>query len=152
MRKIFMASLALTIFALAILLFQMTSCKKSTAQSNCPTAIYPVTGLWEGTYQTNQVMHAPTYASLAIYPDGTIMKRDKVVGTGNDYALTRGTWKLTGSTLQYRDTTLVYSGGATVIETGTLTFSNTGTLTNATWQQISGQSYTGTFQNMKRIN
>jgi len=147
-----MASLAMTTFAAATVLFQMTSCKKSTAQTNCPTATYPVTGLWEGTYQTDQVTHVPTYSSMTIYPDGTMMKRGKVVGTVNDYALTRGTWKLTGNTFEYRDTTLVYSGGSTVIEKGTLTFSNTGTFTNGTWQDISGQSYTGTYQNMKRIN
>jgi hypothetical protein len=152
MKKVFMASLALTLFALSITLFQMTSCKKSNAQTNCPTPTYPVTGLWEGTYQTDQVSHAPTYASLVIYPDGTIIKRNKVVGAANDYALTRGIWKLTGTVFEYRDTTLIYSGGVSVIEKGTLTFSNTGTLTSGTWQDISGQSYTGTFQNVKRIN
>ena len=151
MKKIFLASLALTSFAVSMLLFQMTSCSKSDAQTNCPPATYPITGLWEGTYQTNQVQHAPTYESMAIYPDGTIVRRNKVVGTTNDYAFTRGKWTLTGNIFTYRDTTLFYSGG-TVVETGTLTFNNNGTLTNGTWQNISGQSYTGTFQNVKRIN
>jgi len=151
MKRIFLASLAMTVFALSAALFQMTSCKKSNAQTNCPTPVYPVTGLWEGTYQTDQVSHAATYASLTIYPDGTFMKRNKLVGTANDYALTRGTWALSGSTFTYRDTTLIYSGAA-VVEKGSLTFSNTGTFSNGTWQDISGQSYTGTFQNMKRIN
>jgi hypothetical protein len=116
----------------------------------CPPATYPVAGLWEGTYQTDQISHAPTYASMTIYPDGTITKRNGVVGT-NEYHYTRGRWTLSGNTFQYRDTTLIYSGG-TVIETGTLTFKNDGTFSNATWQNVSGQSYTGTFQNMKRIN
>jgi hypothetical protein len=117
----------------------------------CPTPTYPVTGLWEGTYTTNQVSHPPAYASMMIFPDGTMMKRNKVVGTANEYALTRGRWTLTGNTFQYRDTTILYSGG-TVIETGTLTFKNDGTFSNGTWQNISGQTYTGSFQNMKRIN
>jgi len=151
MKKLFMASLALTTFAASVALFQMTSCKKSVAQTNCPTATYPVTGLWEGTYQTDQVSHAATYTSMAIYPDGTIIRRAKIVGTANDYALTRGTWKLTGSAFEYRDTTLLYSGG-TVVEKGTLTFSNNGTFANGTWQDLTGQSYTGTYQNVKRIN
>jgi len=147
-----MASLALTAFSLSIALFQMTSCKKTKAQNNCPTPSYPITGLWEGTYQTDQVTHAPTYISMAVYPDGTIVRRAKIVGTANDYAFTRGSWKLTGTNFEYKDTTLIYSSGATVIEKGTLTFSNTGTLTNGTWQDLSGQSYTGTYQNVKRIN
>ena len=147
-----MASLALSAFAFSIVLFQMTSCKKATAQIKCPTPTYPVTGLWEGTYQTDQVSHAPTYISFSIYPDGTFMRRSKVVGTTSDYALTRGSWKLTNAAFEYRDTSLIYSSGVTVIEKGTLTFSNTGTLTNGTWQDISGQPYTGTYQNVKRIN
>src|SRR3954462_9205399 len=53
MRKIILASFALTFFAAATIVFQMASCKKSTAQTNCPPAVYPVTGLWEGTYQTD---------------------------------------------------------------------------------------------------
>jgi hypothetical protein len=111
---------------------------------------YPIAGLWEGTYQTNQVIHAPTYASMTIFPDGTIIKRNKVVGI-NEYNLTRGRWTLSGNLFQYRDTTLLYSGG-TVVETGSLTFKNDGTFSNGTWQNISGQTYTGTYQNMKRIN
>ena len=145
-----MASIAMTTFAIAAVLFQMASCKKSEA-GNCPTVTYPVTGLWEGTYQTDQVSHVPTYSSMTIYPDGTIIRRSKVVGTANDFALTRGTWKLTGSTFEYRDTTILYSGGS-VVEKGTLTFNVNGTFTNGTWQNISGQSYTGTYQNTKRIN
>jgi len=154
MKKIFMASVVTMVFALSAALLQMTSCKKANAQTttNCPTATYPVTGVWEGTYQTDQVSHAPTYASFAIYPDGTFIKRCKVVGTAaNDYSITRGAWTLAGTTFQYRDTTLIYSGGY-VVEKGTLTFSNTGTFTNSTWQDVFGQTYTGTFQNMKRIN
>jgi hypothetical protein len=107
MRKIFMISAALTIFALASLLFQMTSCKKTSAQStdNCPPAVYPITGLWEGTYQTDQVN---------------------------------------------QDTSMLPYSGGSIINKAKLTFSNTGTLTDGTWQDLSGQTYTGTFQNMQR--
>ena len=150
MKKILIASLVLTIFSASIILFQLSSCKKADAQTNCPTATYPVSGVWIGTYTTTQVAHAPTYASFIIYPDGVFMKRNKVVGNGTD-AITRGRWTLTGNNFQYRDTTLLYTGG-TVIETGTATFNNDGTMTNATWTNIGSPNYTGAFQNMSRVN
>jgi hypothetical protein len=149
MKKIFMASVTLTTFAAAIALFQITSCKKSNAQTSCPPATYPITGLWEGTYQTDQVTHDPTYNSFAIYPDGTILRRSRVVSS-TEYALFKGTWTLTGNLFQYRDTTVTYSGGY-IINTGSLTFDNTGTLSGGTWQGITTHS-SGTFQNMARIN
>jgi hypothetical protein len=151
MRKIFMISAALTIFALASLLFQMTSCKKTSAQStdNCPPAVYPITGLWEGTYQTDQVNHTPTYCAFIIYPDGTFMKRAQVVSS-TEYELTRGTWKLNGNLFEYQDTSMLPYSGGSIINKAKLTFSNTGTLTDGTWQDLSGQTYTGTFQNMQR--
>lgn len=66
-------------------------------------------------------------------------------------ALSRGRWTLTGNTFQYRDTTILYTGAQT-IDVGTATFNTIGTLTNATWQNISGQTYTGSYQNMTRVN
>jgi len=148
MKKVLMASVVLSVFALALLLVQLASCKKSNA--NCPTPTYPVSGIWQGTYQTDQVSHPATYASLMIYPDGTIFKRNQVVGT-SEFTVSRGRWTMTGNTLQYRDTTILYSGG-TVVETGSLTYSNNGTMSAGTWQNVGGQTYTGSFQNMKRIN
>lgn len=43
-----MASIALTTFALSIALFQMTSCKKASAQPNSPTTC-DVKGIYSGT-------------------------------------------------------------------------------------------------------
>ena len=137
-----MVLIAFTTFGL----FQITGCEKED-----PAPTYPVAGIWIGTYTTNQVTHTPAYASFIIYPDGVFMKRNKVVGNATEFALTRGRWTLTGNTFTYRDTTLLYSG-AQVIETGTATFNNNGTMTNATWQNISGQTYTGNYQNMTRVN
>ena len=151
--------LAATVIAGSLML---TSCKKATAEppSNCPpvvppipcpVAVYPITGLWEGTYQTDQVNHVPTYCSFTIYPNGTFMKKAQVVSS-TEYELTRGTWKLTGSLFEYQDTSLLPYSGGSIINKASLTFSNTGSLTNGTWQDLSGQSYTGTFQNVKRNN
>lgn len=153
MRKLLMASAIFTFFAASLTLFQIASCKKADAQiteTDCPPNTYPITGLWEGTYQTNQVSHAPTYASFTIYPDGSFLRRAKHSGT-TEYAFSKGRWKLTGNTFEYRDTTILYTGGL-VVGAGTATFNNSGTLTNATWQDVSGQPYTGTYQNIKRIN
>lgn len=154
MKKMFLSlSAVCTIFLVMVVSVGTSSCEKETIikdTSTCPTPTYPVTGLWEGTYQTNQVTHVPTYASMTIFPDGTIIRRNKVVGV-NEYTHAKGRWTLSGNTFQYRDTTLIYTGGA-VVETGTLTFKDDGTFSNGTWQNIAGQTYTGTYQNMKRIN
>ncbi|MBZ5855539.1 hypothetical protein [Flavihumibacter profundi] len=153
MKKLFMASLAITTLALSIGLFQITSCTKALADppNSCPVAKYPVTGLWEGTYQTDQVTHNPTYISFIIFPDGTFMKRTKVVGANGEYGLTKGRWTITGNILEYKDTTILYSGGI-VVNQGQLTYDSSGVLTGGRWQDVSGQSYTGTYQTMNRNN
>ncbi|MEI9958360.1 MAG: hypothetical protein WDM90_19110 [Ferruginibacter sp.] len=151
MRNIFVVSISAMVFPLTASLYLMPVHKKEIAQTSTSLPAIPVTGLWEGTYQTDQVEHIPTYASMAIYPDGTIITRNKVVGTKNNFSLSKGRWKLTGNTFTYRDTTIIYSGGY-VIEKGSLTLNNNGTFTNGTWQDLFGQNYTGTFQNMKRVN
>jgi hypothetical protein len=71
MKRIFMASVALTVFALSIVLFQMTSCKKVEAQtvvkndtlyitkidSVCPTSTLSDTALLtQHTWQCNQLI------------------------------------------------------------------------------------------------
>jgi formylmethanofuran dehydrogenase subunit C len=151
MQKLFMASVALIVFATTVMIFQLTSCTKAQAQNtDCPPATYPITGLWEGAYRTDQVSHAPSYMSFTIYPDGSILKKGKVVNS-DGYAYTRGRWTLNGDMFEYRDTTFSYSGG-TVIERGTLKFKDDGTLSAGTWVNISGQTYTGTFETMKRVN
>ena len=146
-----MASVVMTFFAFACILIQMTSCSKSMADEvKCPPATYPITGLWEGTYQTDQVGHPATYVSFAIYPDGTFIRRSKL-SNSDENAYFKGRWQMSGNAFQFRDTTLAYSGGV-IVDAATATFSNDGTLSNATWQDVSGQPYTGTFQNLKRIN
>jgi hypothetical protein len=116
----------------------------------CPPAIRPISGVWTGTYSTNQINHAPASVSFMILPDGFFMKRCNVVGT-TEYSLSKGRWVLSGNTFTYRDTSIAYSGG-TVVNIGTATYNNNGTLSNATWQDIAGQSYTGTYNNVARIN
>jgi hypothetical protein len=154
MKKIFMASLALTCLSVSMLVFQMASCKKAVADPTvcppCPDPKYPVTGLWEGTYQTDQVNHSPTYVGFTVFPDGTFIRRGKIVGK-DEYLLSKGRWQITGNVFQYRDTTILYSGGL-VVNIGTMTYDSTGVMSNAIFEDIYGQSYTGTFQNLKRNN
>ena len=155
-----MASLALSCLAVSILFFQITSCSKAQADptpcptcptcDTIPTPKYPVTGLWEGTYTTDQVSHEPTYTSFAIYSDGSFIKRAKVVGK-NEYALMRGRWTISDNVFTYRDTAILYSGG-TIVNIGTLNFDSSGTMKNGRYQDVEGQSYTGSFPTMKRIN
>ncbi len=152
MKRFFSHPLVFTFLVINLVTVQLSSCEKTETNTtdNCPDPTYPITGLWEGTYTTDQVAHAATYVSFAIYPDGTFLRRSKVTGS-SEYALFKGTWSLSGNNFQFRDTTLVYSGGL-IIDEGYAVFNNTGTLTNATWEDKSGQPYTGAFQNMRRIN
>jgi hypothetical protein len=79
------------------------------------------------------------------------MKKAQVVSS-TEYELTRGSWKLNGNLFEYQDTSILPYSGGSIINKASLTFSNTGTLTNGTWQDLSGQTFTGTYQNMKRNN
>jgi hypothetical protein len=65
MKKILMASFALTVFAVAIILFQISSCKKADAGTPLPCEPLPVcsvVGIYSGTY-TNQNNFTGTFAS-----------------------------------------------------------------------------------------
>jgi hypothetical protein len=164
MKKIAKVSLIGGICILFITQFGISSCSKSPITSTsdtitiikhdttniCPSATYPISGVWIGTYSTSQVNHTPAYVSFIILPDGYFLKRCNVVGT-SEYSLSKGRWSLSGTTFTYRDTSISYSGG-TVVNTGSATYHNNGTLTNATWQDIYGQSYSGTYNNVTRIN
>jgi hypothetical protein len=163
MRTITKLTLLIGICIVFMLQTGMTSCTKNPITNTndtitiikhdttniCP-ATHPISGVWQGTYSTNQVSHPPASVSFMVLPDGFFMKRCNVVGT-TEYSLSKGRWALSGTTFTYRDTSILYSGG-TVVNVGTATYNSTGTLTNFTWQDVSGQSYTGTYNNVARIN
>ena len=72
-----MASLAMSVFAVAVLLFQLTSCKKAIGQTNhdCPPAIYQVEGLYIGTYSVSSKPELGNlYYSFVIFPDGSYIE------------------------------------------------------------------------------
>jgi hypothetical protein len=148
MKKILMGSLVITVFALASLLFQMTSCKKANAQT--PATNYPIQGLWTGTYTVDgSPSLGSQYFSFIIKPDGTMINDTKYLGVQN---LAPGTWTLSGHTLSCTYTN-VYGQSAHigVTETSTATWDETGTLTTGIWQNTSPLSGSGTFT-LTRVN
>lgn len=116
-----------------------------------PVPVKPaIHGLWEGAYITNQVDHAPTYCSFVVFPDGSFIKKSQVTTHTDEFQLTKGSWRLNGDQFEYRDTVLLYSGGI-VIDEGRLTFHENGTMDHGTWKDVSGQSYTGKFLQMRKV-
>jgi hypothetical protein len=125
------------------------SCEKS--ESEIPETEYSLYGLWEGTYMTDQVNHAPTYIAFTFYEDGTLIRRGKAVGLNNSYAIIRGKYSLNRDTIVFRDTTLDYIGGMQVDE-GFLIYNKNGTMSEGVFESIVGNyNYSGTFQNLKKV-
>ena len=146
MKKLLMASLALTTFAASILLFQMTSCKKSNAQT---PQTYSIQGLWIGTYTVDgQPGLGQQYFSFIIKPDGTIINDTK--GANQQY-LSLGTWSLTGDTLSSSFTCVYGPNNIGVTETSKAYFDKTGKLTSGVWKNIPPLNGSGTFT-LSRIN
>jgi hypothetical protein len=98
MKKLFMASLALTTFAASVFLFQMSSCKKAEAQNeNCPPQTHSVKGLWEGSYTIDSEPGLGSqYWNLVIKEDGTMVNETRYTGTQH---FNVGTWTMSGDTL-----------------------------------------------------
>jgi hypothetical protein len=115
--------------------------------------IYHVPGLWEGTYQTDQVSHTPTYTSFTFYPDGSLICKATGVPPAQSVIYTKGSWTLSDNQLTIRDTTIGYT--STVIRTVMFTYDSTKkTLSNGTWQDVIGDDghyYTGTFPSMEKV-
>jgi hypothetical protein len=147
MKKLFMASAALITFAIAMTLFQISSCKKSTAQNS---ATYPIQGLWIGTYTVDgQPGLGEQYFSFIIKPDGTMINDTKF---SNQQHLAPGTWTLSGSTLSCTFTS-VYGipQNIGITETSTATWDNKGKLTTGIWKNVAPLTGSGTFT-LSRVN
>jgi hypothetical protein len=128
-------------FTLLFCLCLAFACKK-----DCATPIYPISGLWEGTY-TVEGTPGSFYYSLIVKPDGRLITE----GTGADGVsyLGVGTWTLTGNEFNYTTKPLHVN----FQQKGTLVFSNDGKLTSGTWQDlVSPSMLRGTFPVMKRVN
>ena len=148
MKKLLMSALVLSAFACSILLVQMTSCKKSNAQT---PVVYSIQGLWTGLYTVDgQPNIGQQYFSFVLKPDGTIINDTKGGGVQN---LCVGSWALTGDTLAC-SYTCVYGVPASigVTQTAKAYFDKTaGKLTSGTWKNLAPSSGTGTFS-LNRVN
>ena len=86
MKKILMASLAMTIFAFSSLLFQLASCKKASGQPDpcpecpsCPEPTYQVAGLYTGTYSVDsKPEQGDLYYSFVVFPNGDLLTKDVI--------------------------------------------------------------------------
>lgn len=153
MKKIFMVSLALTVLAVSIGLFQMTSCTKAIAQTKTDT-IYmcnsSINGLWSGTIQ--DATSVPQPYNLSIKADGTISFEGIAL---NQEHFGVGTWTLTDSILTCNITTLYgLSYNVGIKQTLTAVFNNkTGILSSGKWIDIYPNTATssGTFM-VKKVN
>jgi hypothetical protein len=154
MKKVFIASIVLTFFASSILVFQMTSCTKSTAQATRVDTIYrcvnSITGLWEGTY--NVPSGPPYYFSFSIYPNGKLSyKSEAYYGTLKYNAFADGTWTLTGNQFSFSVTTINYPTGTQQQQLGTATYNSaSGTFTNGSITTSTGSNPAS--WNMTKVN
>jgi len=141
MKKLLQASIILTVFAISIGVFQISSCKKATAQTTSTTSIE---GLWVGTYTVDgQSALGAQYYSFIIKPDGKMIVDSK---WANQQHLSIGTWTLNGNTLSCSFTCVFgISSNVGVVETSTATYDNTGKLTSGIWKNIPPLSGSGTF-------
>jgi len=140
MKKLILSSVVLLTFALALLIFEMSSCKKAVAQTTPASSIL---GLWTGTYKVDGNSGAgEQYFSFIIKPDGTMINDTK--GEGQQH-LSPGTWSLKGDTLSCTFT-CVYGlpSNIGITETSTCIWDKTGKLTMGTWKNVPA-SGSGTF-------
>ena len=139
----------LTTFAVAITIFQMSSCKKADAQPPVTTT-YPIEGLWIGTYTVDaEPGWGDQYFSFIIKPDGTMIADTKL---GDVQHLSPGTWTLNGTTLSC-SFTCVYGTPADIgiVETTTASWDKTGKLTSGHWKNVLPLTGSGTIT-LTRVN
>jgi hypothetical protein len=153
MKKVFMASLAMTAFAVSALLFQLTSCKKVAAGINriCPDPIYPVAGIYIGTYSVDSKPELGNrYYSFVVFPDGSLLTKGAT--EMGDTAYQKGSWLLTSDS--------TFKGTITTFPNPFITqsimgkFSKDGKISNASWQDTNNPwgNLSGNFSVMQRVN
>lgn len=113
------------LIAISILALSQFGCKKDTPS---PT-IYPIQGLWEGTYTVASGL--TYYLSFSIYPDGTLSYKGKAYYYNTPYtAFADGTWTLEGTKFSFSVTTINYPEKVQHKQFGTAIFNSLeGTLT-----------------------
>jgi len=155
MKKILMASLAMTVFAVSALLVQLTSCKKVAAQINnhdCPPPTYPVEGLYIGTYSVDSKPgQGNLYYSFVVFPNGDLLTKD--VTEFGDTVYQKGSWTLLADST-FTGTISTFTTPS-VFQAISGKFSSDGKISNATWHDTYnpyGTDLSGKFSVMQRVN
>lgn len=155
MKKILMASFAMTVFAVSALLLQLTSCQKAISQLNnheCPPPVYPVEGLYIGTYSVDsKPEQGNLYYSFVVFPDGTLLT--KGVTEFGDTTYQKGNWTLSSdSTFTGNIATFT---APSVLQDIRGKFLKDGKISDAHWQDTYnpyGSNLSGDFSVMQRVN
>ncbi len=154
MKKILMASFAMTVFAASALLFQLTSCKKVIGQIHheCPDPVYPVEGLYTGTYSVDSKPdQGNLYYSFVVFPNGDLLT--KGVTEFGDTVYQKGSWKISSDST-FTGTIATFTTPS-IIQGISGKFSNDGKISDATWHDIYnpyGGGLSGNFSVMQRVN
>ena len=116
------------------------------------TVVYPVEGLWIGTYTVNNDPTAPGvyFQSLSIYPDGSILT--KGLGADGNYYYASGSWTLSGSNVFSATIISINFPGPPVTQVITATFSDTGKMTGGVLVDTQNGTQTETFSTLLRTN
>jgi hypothetical protein len=103
-------------------------------------------GVWEGTFVTTQVSHAPSYVAFTLYSDSTISRRTKNP-TSDIYH--KGRWKMANNRITFIDTSINFS--SVVFQTGSFDYNEMNVvLMNGKWQQTAS-NFSGTFSSLQKV-
>jgi hypothetical protein len=152
------------IFSLFFVLFATISCTKTVTDTKTVTVtdtvtktitdtvtrtdtvqLYPIQGLWVGTYTAAVNGGTPYFFSLTAFPDGSLNYKSKGVGNTTFYAY--GTWSLVGTSFTFS----VVETSSGHVQQGSATYNNNiGTLTSGMiTDSVAGTSATWS---MNRVN
>lgn len=139
----------LAVFLVTVL--AVSSCKKDSTSSTPPTPIYPVQGLWTGTYTVdNNLSEAGSYFfSYAVYTNGSILV--KTLGADGNTYYSAGNWTLSNANEFSATFTTMNFNGVQVTQTITANFSDTGKMTSGVWTDSKNGDQTGKFS-VDRVN
>lgn len=153
------------LFSLLFMSVAVTSCTKEvlvhdttlvtvhdtvTVQKECPAPVYPITGVWIGTYTADLLPNdPPQYFSFIIKPNGELTVESHPQGK---YYYGTGTWTLSGNILNCTYLYPTAPQGYSVNQTASAVYDSTsGKLSAGTWQNVGAPNGTGKFT-MSRVN
>lgn len=145
-------SLTYSLFLSFILITGCTDKEEPTGQSSsCPDPVYPVEGMWVGTYKVDQNSAQPALPYILFVKPGGKLLTESMGGNGVLH-YSSGSWTLNGAQFTFNIQTFPASGN--IEQSGTLVFSNTGVMSSGTWNDTYNQYglLSGTYPTMQRVN